>query len=159
MIWNYIGVFSLWAFVEILTTLVCLFAKHFWAATFVHRRIFRTLSGIWASEFWENISQLKAVDYVYGMPCLGCLEGFWICLCCSFKCFTDSVVCNFFLKCLQLKLIQLLVLWIFKNFSIWIMPFLTIRHAPISVRNITFLKNSFRCFKCQWSDINVYFSK
>ena len=40
------------------------------------------------------------------------------------------------------------------------MPFLIIRHAPISIRNIMFLQSSFLfyfCFKYQWSDISVFF--
>ena len=85
LIWNYISVSSLRVVVEILTTLVFLFAKHFWADTSVHRGVFRTLSGIWDGELCEIFLRSKVIDYVCGMFCLRCLEGYWIRLCCGFK--------------------------------------------------------------------------
>ena len=57
---------------------------------------------------------------------------------------------------------EVLVIETDSTISSLVMPFLTIRHVPINVRNVMFLQNSFlfySCFKCQWSNINVFFSK
>ena len=65
LIWNYTGVLFSRVVVRILTTPVYLFVKHFWAATSVHRGVFRTLSGSWDPGLWENIFKAK---------------GRWLCL-------------------------------------------------------------------------------
>ena len=94
---NYIGVFSSRVVVGILQHLY-IFLQNTSEQLLLCTEAYSELclaSGM--KGFPKMFLRQKAVDYVCGTLCLGCLDGYWVRLSCSFKeFFTDSVVCNFF---------------------------------------------------------------